>query len=81
MRDPFSEIPSARSPQRLPVKLKHMTQHDLLFLVLIGIGLAALTLITLRLLRPPKRDERGEWYEGPWEDDDRPQGHNRRPRS
>lgn len=54
-----------------------MTQSDLLFMVLISIGLATLILIMLRLLRPPKRDERGEWYEGPWEDDDRPQGENR----
>jgi hypothetical protein len=51
-----------------------MTQQDMLFLVLVVIGLAALTLITLQLLKRPKRDDRGEWYEGPWDDDDRPRG-------
>lgn len=51
-----------------------MTQNDLLFMVLIGIGLATLTLVALRLLRPRKRDNRGEWYEGPWDDDDRKRG-------
>ncbi|UWF77405.1 MULTISPECIES: hypothetical protein [Microbacterium] len=48
-----------------------MTQNDLLFLVLIGIGLVSLTIFAVQLLKRPKRDDRGEWYEGPWEDDDR----------
>ncbi len=51
-----------------------MTQNDLLFLVLIGIGIASLTLFAVQLLKRPKRDDRGEWYEGPWDDDDRPRG-------
>lgn len=50
-----------------------MNQSDMLFLVLISIGLASLTLVTIQLLRPRRRDNRGEWYEGPW-DDDRPRG-------
>ena len=53
-----------------------MTQQDMLFLVLISIGLASLTLIAIRLLRRPKNDDRGEWYEGPWDDDDRRRGPN-----
>lgn len=53
-----------------------MTQDDLLFLVLISIGLTGLALFSFQLLRRDKKDNRGEWYEGPWEDDDRP----RRPR-
>jgi hypothetical protein len=51
-----------------------MNQSDLLFLVLIGIGLASLTLVTIQLLKPRRKDNAGEWYEGPWEDDDRPRG-------
>jgi hypothetical protein len=49
-----------------------MNQSDMLFVVLIGIGLASLTIVTIQLLRRPHRDNRGEWYEGPWDDDDRP---------
>ncbi|MGF2949747.1 hypothetical protein [Microbacterium alcoholitolerans] len=49
-----------------------MTQDDMLFLVLISIGLTALALFSFQLLRRDKKDNRGEWYEGPWEDDDRP---------
>ncbi|WP_309066112.1 hypothetical protein [Microbacterium sp.] len=48
-----------------------MNQSDLLFLVLIGIGLASLTLFAIQLLKRPRRDDRGEWYEGPWDDDDK----------
>ncbi|WP_313354400.1 hypothetical protein [Microbacterium sp.] len=51
-----------------------MNQSDMLFLVLISIGLASLTLFTIQLLKPRKKDNRGEWYEGPWHDDDRPRG-------
>ncbi|BDZ40213.1 hypothetical protein [Microbacterium suwonense] len=52
-----------------------MTQQDTLFLVMVVIGLSALTLLTIQLLKPRKRDNRGEWYEGPWDDDDdRPKG-------
>ena len=49
-----------------------MNQSDILFLVMIIIGISALTLVTIQLLKRPKRDDRGEWYEGPWDDDDRP---------
>ncbi|UYO97356.1 hypothetical protein OED01_01095 [Microbacterium sp. M28] len=49
-----------------------MNQSDMLFLVMIIIGISALTLVTIQLLKRPKRDDRGEWYEGPWDDDDRP---------
>lgn len=51
-----------------------MTERDLLFLVMIGIGLATLAVFAVQLLRRPRRDNRGEWYEGPWDDDDRPRG-------
>ena len=49
-----------------------MTQNDMLFLVLILIGISSLTLVAVQLLKRPKRDDRGDWYEGPWDDDDRP---------
>lgn len=49
-----------------------MNQSDMLFLVLILIGLSSLTLVVVQLLKRPKRDDRGDWYEGPWDDDDRP---------
>lgn len=54
-----------------------MTQDDLLFLVMISITLAALSLFAFRLLRRDKKDTRGEWYEGPWDDDDRHRGRRR----
>ncbi|WP_406248493.1 hypothetical protein ACI7YT_01450 [Microbacterium sp. M] len=49
-----------------------MNQSDMLFFVLILIGISSLTLVTVQLLKRPKRDDRGDWYEGPWDDDDRP---------
>ncbi|MGB4134990.1 MAG: hypothetical protein WA971_00390 [Microbacterium sp.] len=49
-----------------------MTQQDMLFLVLIVIGLSSLTIIAVQLLRRPRKDDRGAWYEGPWDDDDKP---------
>ncbi|WP_243229341.1 hypothetical protein [Microbacterium sp. CIAB417] len=49
-----------------------MNQSDMLFLVLILIGISSLALLAVQLLRRPKRDDRGEWYEGPWDDDDKP---------
>ncbi len=49
-----------------------MNQNDVLFLVLILIGLSSIGLLAAQLLKRPKRDNRGEWYEGPWDDDDRP---------
>ncbi|WP_353113042.1 hypothetical protein [Microbacterium sp.] len=55
-----------------------MSQQDLLFLVMIAIGLTTLTVIAVQLLRKPKRDGKGAWYEGPWEDDDRPRQHDPR---
>jgi len=51
-----------------------MTQQDMLFLVFALIILSSLTLVVIQLLKPRRRDERGEWYEGPWDDDDRPRG-------
>lgn len=51
-----------------------MTQQDMLFLVFALIILSSLTLVVVQLLKPRRRDERGEWYEGPWDDDDRPRG-------
>ncbi|MFD5226134.1 hypothetical protein ACFWHT_10995 [Microbacterium sp. NPDC058342] len=51
-----------------------MTQQDILFMAMAGIGLASLTLVVIQLLKPRRRDNRGEWYEGPWDDDDRPRG-------
>ena len=54
-----------------------MDQQDMLFLVLISIGLASLTIVVIQLLKRPSRDNRGEWYEGPWDDDDTPRGRTR----
>ena len=51
-----------------------MTQQDMLFLVAVVIILTVLSLITVQLLKPRKRDNRGEWYEGPWDEDNRPRG-------
>ncbi|WP_460796148.1 hypothetical protein [Microbacterium sp. GXF0217] len=49
-----------------------MNQSDMLFIVLILIGISSLTLVAAQLLKRPKRDDRGDWYKGPWDDDDRP---------
>ena len=52
-----------------------MDQRDLLFLVMILIGLTTLTVIIVQLVRsrrrgPGKDDGRsGNWWEGPWDDD------------
>ncbi|WP_193597259.1 hypothetical protein [Microbacterium sp. YJN-G] len=51
-----------------------MTQQDLLFLVTALIILSALSLLVYQLLKPRRRDDGGEWYEGPWNDEDRPRG-------
>lgn len=51
-----------------------MTQQDTLFMVMVIIGLSTLILLMIQLLKRPRRDNRGDWYEGPWEDDDRPRG-------
>ena len=51
-----------------------MNQSDMMFLVLISIGLASLALVVMQLLKRPRRDNRGDWYEGPWDDDDTPRG-------
>ncbi|MDT0158018.1 hypothetical protein Q9R19_10320 [Microbacterium sp. ARD32] len=48
-----------------------MTQQDLFFMVIVVIGLGSLSLLTMQLLKRPRRDDRGEWYRGPWDDDDR----------
>ncbi|HTN55282.1 MAG TPA: hypothetical protein VLZ82_03790 [Microbacterium sp.] len=51
-----------------------MTQQDVLFMVAVVIILTVLTLVTIQLLKPRRRDHRGEWYEGPWDDENRPRG-------
>jgi len=49
-----------------------MDQRDLLFLVLIGIGIAALTIVVVRIVRARRgHDDGGNWWEGPWDDDRR----------
>ncbi|MFK3835141.1 hypothetical protein [Microbacterium sp. NPDC087868] len=54
-----------------------MNQSDMLFLVLIVIGLSSLTLIIVQFVRSRRRgggdsDERGgNWWEGPWDEDQR----------
>ena len=51
-----------------------MTQSDMLFLVLILIGLSSLTLVIVRLVRSRRRggsDRPGNWWEGPWDDNKR----------
>ncbi|MFD6815941.1 hypothetical protein ACFWCH_03460 [Microbacterium sp. NPDC060132] len=52
-----------------------MTQNDLLFLVLILIGLTSLTVIIVQFVRSRRGrgsdDGRAGWWEGPWDDDDR----------
>lgn len=50
-----------------------MSQNDLLFLVMILIGLSSLTIIVVQLVRSRRRgrgDEgrSGNWWEGPWDD-------------
>ena len=51
-----------------------MNQSDLLFMVLIGIGLTTLIVVIVQMVRGRKNDGRGEWYEGPWDEDDKPRG-------
>jgi hypothetical protein len=51
-----------------------MNQSDLLFLVMILIGLSTLTVIIVQFVRSRRRgsgdDNRsGNWWEGPWDDD------------
>ena len=52
-----------------------MDQRDLLFLVMILIGLTTLTVIIVQLVRSRRRGPRnddgrsGNWWEGPWDDD------------
>lgn len=52
-----------------------MTQNDLLFLVLILIGLSSLTIIIVQFVRSRRRGGGsrggGNWWEGPWDDDRR----------
>ena len=51
-----------------------MDQRDLLFLVMILIGVTTLTVIIVQLVRSRRRGGRdegrsGNWWEGPWDDD------------
>lgn len=52
-----------------------MTQNDLLFLVLILIGLSSITLIVVQFVRSRRRGGQdgdggsGNWWEGPWDED------------
>lgn len=54
-----------------------MNQSDLLFLVMILIGLSTLTVFVVQFWRSRRRDGGSEgdgragWWEGPWDDDDR----------
>lgn len=53
-----------------------MNQSDMLFLVLIAIGLSSLTLVLVQFVRSRRRggdsDGRGgNWWEGPWDEDQR----------
>ena len=52
-----------------------MDQRDLLFLVMILIAVATIVVLIVRLIpRSRRRDDRGPWWEGPWDDDDRNSG-------
>ncbi|WP_194420776.1 hypothetical protein [Microbacterium abyssi] len=53
-----------------------MNQSDLLFLVMILIGLSTLTIIIWQFVGSRRRggrgdDRSGNWWEGPWDDDKR----------
>ena len=53
-----------------------MNQNDLLFLVLILIGLSSITIIVVQFVRSRRRgdddaDRGGNWWEGPWDEDKR----------
>ena len=51
-----------------------MTQNDLLFLVLILMGLTSITIVVWRFVRSRRgggSDRPGNWWEGPWDDDQR----------
>lgn len=51
-----------------------MSQSDVLFLVMIVIGLSTLTLFIVQFIRSRRRgddDRSGNWWEGPWNDDRR----------
>jgi len=51
-----------------------MSQSDLLFLIMILIGLTSLTLVIVQLARsrrggPEEDGHSGNWWEGPWDED------------
>lgn len=53
-----------------------MNQSDVLFLVVFLILLSSLTIFVVQLVRSRRRDGSGEdrggnWWEGPWDEDDR----------
>lgn len=49
-----------------------MNQNDLLFLVLILIGIGSLTIFIVQFFRSRRgggSGDSGNWWEGPWDDD------------
>ena len=53
-----------------------MSENDVLFLVMILIGLSTLTLFIVQFIRSRRRGggeggRSGNWWEGPWDDDRR----------
>lgn len=51
-----------------------MNQQDLLFLVLIAIGSTSLIVFVVQFVRSrggKGSDEGGNWWEGPWDEDDK----------
>lgn len=53
-----------------------MTERDVLFLVMILIGLTTLTVFIVQFIRSRRRGgddngRSGNWWEGPWDDDRR----------
>lgn len=50
-----------------------MSERDLFFLVLILIGISALTIVVVQFVRSRRggRGHRGNWWEGPWDEDER----------
>lgn len=48
-----------------------MSQSDWLFLTMIAIGVATLTVIVVQVVRSRRgKDDGGNWWEGPWDQGD-----------